>query len=83
MNIVTLSSQNQITLPVSLGLIPRERFFIDKDENKIVLTRIKKTVVDELAGCLEKYIPENKKKIPVEKAIRLAKIAHAKEIATK
>lgn len=60
MNIVTLSSQNQITLPVSLGLVPRGRFFVGKQGSKIVLEPIQGSVTDQLAGSLTKYISKDK-----------------------
>lgn len=80
MNIVTLSSQNQITLPVGLGLIPRERFLVDKQGGKIVLEPINGSLVDELVGSLEEFIPKDKKNIPVETAIKMAKIAKSRQV---
>ena len=60
MNIVTLSSQNQITLPMSLGLIPRGKFFVGKQGSKIVLEPIQGSITDKLAGSLTKYISKDK-----------------------
>jgi len=87
MTLVTTSSKNQVTIPAAylrdLGLKPGEHFLIDNKGKELIFKPIKGSIVDELAGSLEKFIPADKKKISIEKAIRLAKIMHAKELGAK
>lgn len=81
MNIVTLSSQNQITLPVGLGLTPRGRFWVDKQDDKIILEPIRGSIIDDLTGSLASFIPQDKRNVSWETALREAKIAKAKKVA--
>ena len=64
MKIVTLSSKNQITIPKEaleeLQLIPQRKLLIRYQKDKIVLEPIRKSIVEETAGSLKKYIPKNK-----------------------
>ncbi len=45
---------------MSLGLIPRGKFFVGKQGSKIVLEPIQGSITDQLAGSLTKYVPKNK-----------------------
>ena len=82
MTLVTISSKNQITIPVeylrALGLKPGKRFLVDKKNDELSLKPVRGSIVDELAGSLEKFIPEDRKAISVEDAIKLGKLAMAK-----
>lgn len=84
MTLVTISSKNQITIPVdylrALDLKPGERFLIDKRDEKLVFEPVRGSIIDELAGSLEKFIPVNKKRIPIDEAIKRAKIMHARKV---
>lgn len=64
MNLVTLSSQNQITIPAvylrEFGLGAGGKFLVDKKENKLVFEPVKGSIVDELAGSLTKFVPKSK-----------------------
>ena len=85
MTLVTISSKNQITIPVeylrALGLKPGKRFLVDKKNDELSLMPVRGSIVDELAGSLEKFIPEDRKAISVEDAIKLGKLAMAKHAA--
>ncbi len=62
---VTLSSKNQVTLPVSLlsvfGMEPKDKFLVEKKSDVIILKPVKGYVTDKFVGALAKYIPKNKK----------------------
>ena len=64
MNIVTLSSKYQVTLPMvmvrQLGLGPQSKLFLDQEEETVVLKPIKNSIVAETAGSLNKYVPVSK-----------------------
>lgn len=64
MQIVTISSKNQITLPVALlrsfGLTQFQKLLIDKDEEQIVLRPLKKSIVAETAGSLTPHVASTK-----------------------
>lgn len=60
MQIVTISSKNQITLPVNLlrnfGLSPAKKLLVDVEKGHIVLRPLKKTIIGETAGSLTPYV---------------------------
>lgn len=64
MKITNISSKGQITLPRSLlldiKLMPYDKVIIEKQNDFIVLKPLKKSVVDELAGSLNRYIHTSK-----------------------
>jgi bifunctional DNA-binding transcriptional regulator/antitoxin component of YhaV-PrlF toxin-antitoxin module len=64
MKIIKISSKGQITLPhsimVDIKLMPYDKVLIEQQSNSIVLKPLKKSVVDELAGSLNKYIHPSK-----------------------
>ena len=64
MTLVTISSQNQITIPADylrdLGLKPGEKFLVDKKNNTLVLDPVKGSITYQLAGSLTKYVPKSK-----------------------
>jgi len=64
---VTLSSKNQITLPVemvrALGLVPGQRYVIASEEGRIVLYPDKHTTADYFAGSMKGYYGRTKEEI--------------------
>lgn len=64
MNIVKISSKNQITLPVKLlkdlGVGTNDKLLLEKKDNVLVVKPVSGSVVDELAGSLTKYIKPEK-----------------------
>lgn len=64
MKITNISSKGQITLPrsvlVDIKLMPYDKVFVEKQKNSIVLKPLKKSVADEVAGSLNKYIHPSK-----------------------
>lgn len=64
MKIAKISSKRQITLPHSMladiNLMPYDKVFVEQQSNSIVLKPLKKSVVDELAGSLNKYVHPSK-----------------------
>lgn len=64
MNIVKISSKNQITLPVrllnDLGVKANDKLLLEKKEDVLVVKPITISIVDELAGSLNKYIKPEK-----------------------
>lgn len=85
MKIVKISSKNQITLPASMlqsfDIYPRQQVLIEKRADEIVIKPLKKSIVDEVAGSLEKYIPPSKKGIPFSKVLEETKKIAARELA--
>ena len=63
MKIATISSKNQITLPQELiylfGIKPGSKVAVEKNKNGILVSPIKKSIVDEVAGSL--VIPKSKR----------------------
>ena len=85
MNIVTLSSKNQITLPVALlqlfGIQPKSRLIVQAKDDVIVMKPIKKSVVEETAGILSKYVPASKRGVAWKTIMEETKKIVAKELA--
>ena len=87
MQIATISSKNQITLPVSilrsLGLSPSRKVLVKKEDESIVITPVKKDMIEELSGSLNKYISKDKLGKSVKEVEDIAKERAAFEIAKK
>ena len=87
MHIVTISSKRQITIPKSLletlGLEPRKKVLIEKDGGILKLRPIKKSVVEETAGSLRKYVHPSLLGKSVEEIDREAKKLYAEHLAKK
>lgn len=66
MNIVTISSKNQITIPkdilTALFLSQKEKLLVEKKEEAIILRPLRKSVVQLTAGSLTKYVSPSKLK---------------------
>lgn len=87
MRIVTVSSKRQITLPAELlahlDIEPRAKILIEEEKNSIRLRPIKKSVVDELAGSLTKYVHPSKLGVPLKVIMEETKKKVAKDLAMK
>jgi len=85
MQLVTISSQRQITIPVDmlgqLGVDKKDKLFLTIEEKKLVAKPQKGNVVDRLAGSLNHLVSKSKLRVSTSKAIRLAKDIAVKEIA--
>lgn len=85
MQLVTISSQRQITIPADmlgqLGVNKKDKLFLTIEEKKLIAKPQKGSAVKRLAGSLSHLIPKSKLKISTQKAIKLAKITAAKETA--
>lgn len=87
MNIVTLSSKNQITLPIelltSLGITPREKLLVDTRDDLLVLKPLKTSIINEIAGSLTNHISSGKLGIPLPAVYNKTKKVTAKKLARK
>jgi len=85
MKIVTLSSKYQITLPKSLltrlQVLPKSKMLVKADEDAIVVKPLKKSVVDEIAGSLAKYVHSSKRGLPFSKIMEITKDKAAAKLA--
>lgn len=87
MNIVTISSKNQITLPAQLlrdlGLAPKKKLIVQRQSDAIVMQPLKKSVASELAGSLTKYVPKSKLGKSWKEIMEETKKIAAKELVEK
>lgn len=85
MNVVTISSKNQITLPAvvlrQLGIGPKKKLFVNQVADSVVLRPIKKSVVEETAGSLNKFIDPKLLNSSWRKIMEETKFATAKKLA--
>ncbi len=85
MQLVTISSQRQITLPVDmlnqLGVDKKDKLFLTVEGERMIAKPQKGNVVDRLAGSLNHLVSKSMLKIPTHKAIEIARDIAAKEIA--
>lgn len=85
MQLVTISSKRQITIPKrmlsSIGMRPKDKLLIDDVGDILVIKGISKSVVDQTAGSLTKYIPASKRNKSFAKIMRETKKAAAKKLA--
>ncbi|GIW64419.1 MAG: hypothetical protein KatS3mg092_0352 [Patescibacteria group bacterium] len=87
MIISTISSKNQITLPkdilLSIGIGPKDKLLIRKEEEKIILSPLKNSVVDEIAGVLTKNVSRKKLNQPLTEIRKQTKIKTAYKLMKK
>lgn len=85
MRIVTLSSKHQITIPTALleqlQVYPRSKLLITAEKDTIVVKPLKKSVVDELAGSLTKYVHPSKLGVPFDVIMDETRKIVAKKLA--
>ena len=64
MKLVKISSKNQITLPAeilaNLQVAPYQSVLVDQRGEEIILKLVKKSIIEQTAGSLRKYIPKEK-----------------------
>jgi AbrB family looped-hinge helix DNA binding protein len=87
MNIVTISSQRQITIPKQvldrLAVSKKDRLLLNVENGQLVLRPVGKSVVEELSGSLVKHISKDKKKGSFKKIRTKTQVIVAKELAQK
>lgn len=86
MKIVTLSSKHQITIPKALleqlQVSPRSKLLIKAEKDAIMVKPLRKSLVDELAGSLTKYVHPSKLGVPFDVIMEETKKIVAKKLAT-
>lgn len=87
MQVVTISSKRQITIPKkfleSLMLRTNGKAILKKDSGRLVLEPIETSIIDELAGSLTKYVHHSKLGVPFKKAKEKAMREVVKDLAKK
>ena len=85
MRIVTLSSKHQITIPKALlsqlQVAPRSQLLVKVEGDGIMIKPLKKSIVDEVAGSLARYIPRSKRGVPFSKIMEITKNKVAAKLA--
>ena len=86
MKIATISSKGQITLPRSLlrelDIKPKQKVFVQGTNGSLVIKPMKKSIAEELAGSLTKYVHTSKLGKSWEEIIEETKKKVAKKLAT-
>jgi AbrB family looped-hinge helix DNA binding protein len=81
MNVVTVSSRNQIAIPAyllrELSFASGSKLIIQRMGDKISLEPLRKSVVDSVSGSLRKHISKDKLNTPWKKVISQARKAMA------
>lgn len=87
MNIATISSQRQITLPkrllLELKLKPKQKVLIERHKKGVLVRPVRTSVTQELAGSLTKYIHPSKLGIPFDVIMEETQKKVAIELAKK
>jgi AbrB family looped-hinge helix DNA binding protein len=87
MKIATISSKNQITLPVSimkaLGLTAKSKVYIRVKDDKVVIEPVSKSVVEELGGSLTHLVSKDKLGKSLSEIDEVTRTEVAKHLATK
>lgn len=77
MQLVTISSQRQITIPVyllnQLGVDKKDKLFLSIEKHKLVAKPRKGSIINQLAGSLNHLVAKSKLKITTKEAIKQAK----------
>lgn len=84
MKIATISSKGQITLPRSLlrdlNIVPKSKVLIKRSNGFLVIQPIKKSIVEQTAGSLAKYIPPDKRGVSFAKIREITQKLAAEEL---
>lgn len=68
MQVATISSKRQITLPkdllLSFGIKPGAQVLLHTQKEGVLVQPLKKSIVEEVAGSLSSYIPSSKRNVP-------------------
>lgn len=87
MNILTISSKRQITIPNKLllyiGAKPRGKMMVEAEKGTLRLKPLKTSIVQQVAGSLSKYIPASKRGVPFSKIMEETQKIVAAELAKK
>ena len=87
MNIVTISSKRQITLPkhllLNLNIRPKEKVLIERHKDGVLVRPLKTSITKQLAGSLRKYIHPSKLGVPFDVIMEETIKKVAKELAQK
>ena len=87
MQIVTISSKRQITLPKrmldELDLKPKSKMIIVREKDTYRLKPIKRSIVDELGGSLKKFVDPSKLGKSIKEIDREDKKLYAEHLAKK
>lgn len=87
MQITTISSKGQITLPKHLlsllGINPGERILIEEQGKTILIKPMRYSLVDKVAGSLRKYIPVSKRNLPFPQIMQETQKKTAAKLARK
>lgn len=87
MHIATISSKNQITLPAKLlaelQVKPKQKVLIENKKGILTVKPLKRSIVDEVAGSLTKYVDPKKLGRPWNEIMEETTKLAAKEIAKK
>lgn len=84
MQVVTISSQRQITLPKAildaLSVAKKDKLLIRIEDKKLIAKPISKSIVAETAGSLRKYIRKEKLDRPFKEIMQVTKKATARKL---
>lgn len=87
MTLTKISSKNQITLPVammeSVGLSKGGEIYLSDDDNIITMKPCKKSVIDEIAGSLTKFVNPKLLELSYEKIKKRADKSMIKHLVEK
>lgn len=87
MNIATISSQRQITLPrrllLELKLQPKQKVLIERHKKGVLVRPLKTSIAQELAGSLTKYIHPSKLGVSFDVIMEETHKKVARELAKK
>ena len=85
MHVATLSTQRQVTLPKFLldliNVDVKAKLIITFSHGGLFIRPVEKSITDELAGSLARFISPEKRNVPFEEAQREAMKTVAEEIA--
>lgn len=81
MQITTISSKRQLTLPkdmlLKLGLDLGSKVILQGREEDILIRSLKKSIIEDLAGSLTRYISTDKLGVSYDKIIQATKLKTA------
>ncbi|MBI3955543.1 AbrB/MazE/SpoVT family DNA-binding domain-containing protein [Candidatus Gottesmanbacteria bacterium] len=81
MQIATISSKRQLTLPkemlLKLGLDPGSKVILQEREEEIFIRSLKKSIVEDLAGSLTRFISSDRLGVSFEKIMQATKLKTA------
>lgn len=87
MRVTTISSKQQITIPMelllALNMKPQGKVLLEPDGKKLVIRSLKNSIVEETAGSLTKYVRPAKLGKPFSEILEITKKKVAGEIARK